>query len=169
MTRDELRMLARSNGAFLEWDEMAVEVEVAELLYALVRAAKPELVVEAGTGRGIASVFLAEALRDNGLGWLVSFEPDPAFAQQGRDALAGLPAEVRQGRSLWFVGRQPDLVFIDSLGDYRREDLEFWLAYEPRPLLVVHDANRDYDLPEGARLASGRGVWMLGTAARPSD
>jgi predicted O-methyltransferase YrrM len=147
-----------------EWDGMAVELEVAELLYALVRALKPSIVVEAGTGRGISARFLAEALEDNGKGTLLSYEPDPDFARQAADMLTGLPVDVRVARTTEYQGEVPDMVFIDSLGDYRSEDLAFWLDYEPRPLLVVHDANRDYDLPLGARLGAGRGVWMSGGA-----
>jgi Methyltransferase domain len=164
VTRASLRPKAHPKGEFHEWDVMAVELEVAEFLYALVRAAKPRLVVEAGTGRGIAATFIAEALRDNGAGQLVTYEPDPRYAAEAHAALEGLPADVREGRSFGHEGEPPQVVFIDSLGGYRREDIEFWLAREPLPLVIVHDANRDYGLTAGARLTAGRGVWMLGSA-----
>jgi predicted O-methyltransferase YrrM len=170
MTRAELQELVHPDpfqGDFLEWDQMAVELEVAQLLYALVRASKPHIVVEAGAGRGISGRFIAEALDDNGKGRLVSYEPDPEFARKATEMLVGLPAEVRLARSSEYEDQRPDLVFIDSLGAYRDEDIHFWIAYDPRPLLVVHDANRrGYDLPPGARLEMGRGLWMSGTASR---
>jgi hypothetical protein len=164
VTRAGLRSKAHPKGEFHEWDVMAVELEVAELLYALIRAAKPRLVVEAGTGRGIAACFIAEALRDNGAGRLITYEPDPLYVAEARAALEGLPADVREGRSFEHQGEPPQVVFIDSLGGCRHEDVEFWLAGEPLPLVIVHDANRDYGLQAGARLTAGRGVWMLGSA-----
>jgi predicted O-methyltransferase YrrM len=44
------------------------------LLYALVRAARPETVVEFGTSYAISTIFLAAAVRDNGTGRVLSTE-----------------------------------------------------------------------------------------------
>lgn len=44
------------------------------LLYALVRAARPDTVVEFGLSFGISTIFLASAVRDNGIGHVVTTE-----------------------------------------------------------------------------------------------
>jgi predicted O-methyltransferase YrrM len=49
---------------------MAIELEVGELIYALVRALKPEHVVETGTHKGFSTLMVAQALKDNQRGHL---------------------------------------------------------------------------------------------------
>ncbi len=147
------------------WDGMAVEVEVAEFLYTLVRLHRPQLVVESGSGRGMASKYIAEALRDNGTGRLITFEPHPEFRAIATARLAGFPAEVRDGdsRDLQPDDPNPDFLFLDSGPDYRAQEIEYWLQ-QPAPcgrvLTAVHDANRDYGLPEGVRFTLGDGLWL---------
>jgi predicted O-methyltransferase YrrM len=48
---------------------MPVAPDVGRLLYALVRASRPETVVEFGTSFGISTFHLAAAVTDNGRGW----------------------------------------------------------------------------------------------------
>lgn len=52
----------------------SVLVEEAFLLYALVKLIKPNFVLDCGTYTGIAAMFMAEALRDNGFGTIVSID-----------------------------------------------------------------------------------------------
>lgn len=159
MTLDELRKQATlEEGNFRAWDTMAVELEVAELLYALVRAMKPTWVVEAGSGKGYASRFIAEALAENRFGVLTTYEPDPVYAEQAEETLSFLPALVARSHSTKYSGQPPDLVFVDSLGDYRDADIDHWLG--TGPLVVVHDANGYDRLTGGVRLTAGRGVWI---------
>ncbi len=108
------------------WDEWGVEVETAEFLHALVRLTKPELVVEAGTGRGYAAYAIATALEENGHGHLVTFEPELSFRQASTVRLAGLPVTIEDGYSWDYDGADPDLVFVDSYGAIRERDLRFW-------------------------------------------
>lgn len=53
---------------------MPVSPEGGQLLYALVRAARPGTVVEFGTSFGISTVFLAAGVTDNGSGRVVTTE-----------------------------------------------------------------------------------------------
>lgn len=46
----------------------AVEVEVGELLHAIVRAIKPRVIVETGTHKGFSALMMAKALQQNGSG-----------------------------------------------------------------------------------------------------
>lgn len=143
---------------FRAWDDMGVEVEVAEFLYGLVRMLKPGDVVEAGTGSGYAAVAIASALEANGSGWLTTFEPMPEYQARAEARLAGLPAAVVLGQSCDAPELDADLVFIDSLGTVRQRDLDHWL---PTGIpVVVHDA-KDYDLPgDGLHFDTPRGLWV---------
>ncbi len=157
-----------SEGHFRAWDTMAVELEVAEFLHALVRLTKPAHVVECGTGNGYASVFIADALAENGFGDLITYEQDRAYAMRAAERLIGLPARVRDGYSHEWPrdSVDPDLVFIDSLGGEPRErDMDWWFACKSRPLIVIHDAahyplETFTDRGEGVLVAAGRGLWI---------
>lgn len=60
------------------WTGQGVEVEVANLLVALVNALKPDVVVETGTHVGVATAALAAGCRANGFGHVWTLEPEEA-------------------------------------------------------------------------------------------
>lgn len=74
---------------------LPVTPDAGRLLYALVRAARPGLVVEFGMSLGISAIHLAAAVRDNGHGRVVTTELSAAkvaaakktFAETGLDEL----------------------------------------------------------------------------------
>jgi predicted O-methyltransferase YrrM len=65
-----------------------VSPECGRLLYSLVRTARPQTVVEFGTSFGIATIYLAAAIRDNGVGRVISTELNAAKAEQARENVA---------------------------------------------------------------------------------
>lgn len=149
------------NG-FTLWDEYAIEAETALLLFSIIRHQKPELVVESGTGRGISSTFIAEALVANGKGKLVTFEWHDFFREGAERELAGLPVEVREGLSEK-SGLDPDIVFVDCVSDKRVGEITYWLTHPRRPLVIVHDARRTeypFHLGDGVHLPGHDGVWI---------
>ncbi len=155
---------------------MAIELEYAEMLYALVLKQRPGIVMETGAGRGIASTFLAQALADCGPAegnegrWLYTFEHEPQYQALATRALRGLPATVlpyvwspEHTLSLHEGCPSPDIVFIDSISPYRIPELDFWLTTGRQDItLVVHDSNRDYglDRAEGIYFRKGDGLWI---------
>jgi len=80
---------------------MAVAPEVGRLIYLLVRSRRPALVVEFGTSFGLSAIHIASALRDNGIGRLITTERSASKAARAIQHLAqaGLSdlTEVRQG------------------------------------------------------------------------
>jgi len=147
-------------GEFLAWDDMGVEAEVAEFLYALVRVLKPRVVVESGTGRGYASLALAAALAENGEGVLHTFEPIRRFQDEARVRLEGLPVEFHDGLACEGWDGPADLVFVDSWGEVRATDLAYWI---PTGMpMVVHDAHEHRSLlpAEGFVIDTPRGLWV---------
>jgi predicted O-methyltransferase YrrM len=67
-----------------------------DLLYALIRAGRPETVVEFGTSYGISTIYLAAAVADNGIGRVFGTEMNAAKVSAARANLyqAGLGGVV---------------------------------------------------------------------------
>jgi predicted O-methyltransferase YrrM len=73
-----------------------ISAEAGQLLYALVRSARPQTVVEFGTSFGISTIFLAAAVIDNGAGQVVSTELSQKKLDQAQQNLreAGVDGPV---------------------------------------------------------------------------
>jgi predicted O-methyltransferase YrrM len=66
---------------------MSVSPEGGDLLYILVRAKRPNTVIEFGTSYGISAIYLAAAVSDNGTGHVVSTELSEAKVLAARESL----------------------------------------------------------------------------------
>lgn len=130
------------------WDSYTVERETAELLTALVRSFKPELILETGSYHGRSTRFLADACRRNGVGRVVTLEANADCAAEASRYLRDFPeVQVVQSDSLaWlreYSGPPFGLVFLDSDRYTRVEELrllrERGLALGP---VLVHDTSR---------------------------
>src|SRR3981081_2046682 len=86
------------------FDSMTAEAEVLEFLRTVVTTIKPELVVETGTFSGISTLWIAEGLKANGRGRIVTCEFDPKVYESAkvRIAASGLAEwiELRNESSL---------------------------------------------------------------------
>jgi predicted O-methyltransferase YrrM len=91
-----LSMTARERSEALQDFYMPVAPDVGRLLYALVRASRPETVVEFGTSFGISTIHLAAAVTDNGTGRVLTTELSDRKAAAARENLeqAGLAGVV---------------------------------------------------------------------------
>jgi predicted O-methyltransferase YrrM len=80
---------------------MAVAPEVGRLIYLLVRIRRPALVVEFGASFGLSAIHIAAALRDNGVGRLITTEQSRGKAARAAEHLAQARlsdlVEIRQG------------------------------------------------------------------------
>src|SRR5438477_11038314 len=70
------------------YDSMTAEVEVLEFLGSLVTTLKPKLVVETGTFMGISTLWIAEGLKRNGAGKVITCETDPLVYAKAQDRIA---------------------------------------------------------------------------------
>ena len=81
-----------------------ISPEAGHLLYALVRAIRPQTVVEFGTSFGISSIYLAAAVADNGTGQVITTELSAKKAAAARANLeeAGVagPVTILEGDAL---------------------------------------------------------------------
>lgn len=172
MTFDHLRSLAkRADDGWHYWPRdnpqdlgfRAPSLEDCDFLYGLVRLLKPKIVVETGTGLGVSGRFIAEALVENGSGWLITFEAWKQYADQARRLLDNLPVEIVVGSCRDHADLDAELVFLDSHEGRRAEEIAYWLTNGYRGPVVVHDALRRYPEFEhgiGAILSSPQGIWV---------
>ena len=67
---------------------LPISAQGGDLLYALARSARPDIVVEFGTSYGISTLFLAAAVVDNGAGHVLTTELSPVKVDAARASLA---------------------------------------------------------------------------------
>jgi prolipoprotein diacylglyceryl transferase len=129
------------------YDSMSAEVEVLDFLRAIVNTIKPELVVETGTFSGLSTLRIAEGLKQNGAGRVITCESDKKVyeAAKKRFAESGLASwiDARNESSLEIkVGGLIDMLFCDSDVPLReREVRRFLPQLNPHGLILMHDAN----------------------------
>jgi prolipoprotein diacylglyceryl transferase len=128
-------------------DSMTAEVEVLEFLKCLVTTLKPQLVVETGTFLGISTIWIAEGLKQNGFGRVITCESDPAVFAKARERIdaSGLAEwiDYRNESSLKVKIPGPvDLLFSDSDVPLREEEVRHFLPQmNPNGLILMHDAS----------------------------
>src|SRR5947207_4978167 len=81
------------------YDSMTAEVEVLEFLRSMVTTLKPKLVVQTGTFMGISTLWIAEGLKRNGAGKVITCETDPLVYAKAQDRIA------RSGLAEWIESR----------------------------------------------------------------
>ena len=129
------------------YDSMTAELEVLEFLRALITTVKPELVVETGAFLGVSTLWIAEGLKRNGFGKIISCELDPVvFAKaQEKIAASGLAAwiELRNESSLEMqIDGRIDILFSDSDMPIREPEVKRFLPQiNPQGLVLLHDAS----------------------------
>jgi predicted O-methyltransferase YrrM len=129
---------------------MPVAPDSGRLLYTLVRAARPALVVEFGTSFGISTLYLAAAVRDNGTGRVVTTELSVAKARAAREtfAAAGLNDVITllDGdalETLAGLGTAPGVVLLDGWKDLCLPVLRLLEpSLEPGALVIADDIDQ---------------------------
>ena len=128
-------------------DSMTAEAEVLEFLRTLVTTTKPELVVETGTFSGISTLWIAEGLKRNGRGKVITCEFDPVVYAKAKariqESELGEWIECRNESSLDMkVEGMIDLFFSDSDMPIREQEVRRYLPQiNPFGLIVMHDAS----------------------------
>jgi prolipoprotein diacylglyceryl transferase len=129
------------------YDSMSAEVEVLDFLRQLVVTVKPELIVETGTFSGLSTLRLAEGLKANGIGKVITCEYDAKVfaAAQQRFASSGLAQwiDARNESSLDMkVAGTIDMLFCDSDAPLREQEVRRFLPQmNPWGLILMHDAS----------------------------
>lgn len=126
-----------------------IEVAVGELLYSLVRATKPLILVEAGTGTFYSAAYTLKGIVDNGVGFLHTFDIAHSFKEEDFLEFKGkhkfhLADSLKEGAT--FVanlhGESIDFIFLDSEHTYEQVMGEFNLFFpylREGGLITFHD------------------------------
>ncbi len=127
---------------------MPISAQGGDLLYSLVRASRPERIVEFGTSFGISTIYLACAMLDNGKGHLYSTELSAAKIAAARRNLleAGVADKVTilQGDALQTLIDVPGPIGLVLLDGWKDMNLPVLKMLEPRlaaGALVIGDDN----------------------------
>ena len=129
------------------YDSMTAEAEVLEFLRTLVTTIKPELVVETGAFLGVSTLWIAEGLKRNGRGRIVSCELDPVVFAKAKEKIEASELspliDLRQESSLEMkVEGTIDLFFSDSDPPVREQEIRHYLPQiNPNGLILMHDAS----------------------------
>src|SRR4030095_453183 len=132
---------------FSMYDSMTAEVEVLEFLRAIVTTIKPELIVETGTFSGISTLWMAEGLKANGRGRIITCEYDPKVYTNAKARFEKSELEpwieLRNESSLEMkVDGTIDLLFSDSDMPIREQEVRRFLPQiNPFGLILMHDAS----------------------------
>ncbi len=140
------------------FDSMTAEAEVLEFIRTVVTTIKPDLVVETGTFSGISTLWIAEGLKANGRGRVITCEFDPKVYENARARIAGSGLaewiELRNESSLEMaVEGTIDLLFSDSDMSIREQEIRRFLPQvNPYGLILMHDASSHLKIVRDAAL-----------------
>jgi predicted O-methyltransferase YrrM len=154
-------------------DSQTSELEVLDFLKSLVTTIKPKLIVETGTFLGYGTIKMAEGLKQNGFGRIITIEYDPAIFAKAKERIdaSGLGnwIETRNQSSLdTQIDGTIDFLYSDSELKIREQEIRKFLPQlDPRGLIAVHDASSHFNVVrEGALRLEQEGlisVIMLST------
>jgi predicted O-methyltransferase YrrM len=113
-----------------------ISAEAGQLLYALIRASRPETVVEFGTSFGISTIYLAAAVTDNGTGHVVTTElSSKKVAAAGanlREAGVDAAVTILEGDALETLAGVPGPVGLALLDGWKDLCLPVLRLLEPK-------------------------------------
>lgn len=128
-------------------DSDAMTPEEGELLYALVRCLKPNACVETGTHKGLSTHYIAQALKDNNKGVVLTCDPIDWKQQKTfdnsplKDWIQFVP---KKGIDLPFLEKIIDFLFIDGYHGKKDviEEIDHFFPYLSKNALVIfHDCD----------------------------
>jgi len=143
------------------YDSMTAEAEVLEFLRTLVTTLKPALIVETGSFLGVSTLWMAEGLRANGFGKIVSCEYDPVVFARAKEKIAASDLaefiELRNESSLGMeIEGTIDLFFSDSDMPIRAAEVKRFLPQiRPTGLILMHDASSHLKIVRDAAFSLG--------------
>ena len=154
-------------------DSQTSELEVLDFLKSLVLTIKPQLIVETGTFLAYGTIKMAEGLKENGFGKIITIEYDPAIFAKAKERIDA------SGLGNWIENRNEssldariegsiDFLYSDSELKIREQEIRKFLPQlDPRGLIAVHDASSHFAVVrEGALRLEREGlisVIMLST------
>ena len=140
---------AQERADAMSGEYMPISQQAGDLLYSLVRASRPDRIIEFGTSFGISTVYLASAVVDNGAGHIFSTELSAAKVEAAHRNLleAGLADKVTilPGDALQTLTDVPGPIGLALLDGWKDMNLAVLKILEPRlaagALIVADDSS----------------------------
>lgn len=159
-------------------DTGAVEIEVGELLYGLVRLIKPHQILETGTYTGVSAMYMGAALKENKRGLLTTLEIDQSHIERAEKLwkLTQVDSQITALRlaSLDFEpSNMYELMFLDSEPHLRFAELvKFYDHLSPGGFVLIHDLHNHLGQQEGhespfGRLPTELSNWIIAGSLKP--
>ena len=147
--KTKLHLLDSRQTELLRDAYIPVGPETGRLLYQMARARPARLIVEFGLSFGLSTIYLAAAVKDNGMGRVITTELEPTKIKRARENLREAKlldhVEIREGdatKTLAKIEGEIDLVFLDG---WKNLYLPVLKLIEPRlatgALVVADDLN----------------------------
>lgn len=143
-------MLYREQIESLPMDD-STNIELRQYVYDHIKKYKPKVVVEVGTHKGVTSLWMSEALRENGEGMLYTVDPiDFEFNKTLEDFPELKPfVKYEQKMGTELDVRDIDFVFIDGFHEYEnvlQEIVHFTPRLSQKAFILFHDCGGDNHL-----------------------
>jgi predicted O-methyltransferase YrrM len=146
MDKTKLPHLDSHQTALLRDAYIPVGPETGRLLYQLARARPARLIVEFGLSFGLSTIHLAAAVKDNGMGRVITTELEPNKIKRARENLREAKlldyVEIREGdatKTLAKIEGEIDLVLLDGWKDLYLPVLQLIEPHLATGALVVAD------------------------------
>jgi predicted O-methyltransferase YrrM len=130
-------------------DDGGIEVETGELIYGFVRRLKPEAVLSTGIYTGISDLYIAQALKENGIGCLTALEFEKFHISRAKDLWnkMGVAQYITAVLTL-SLEYKPDkryqMIFLDTEPQIRFQELvKFYPFLDEGGFIFIHDAPRN--------------------------
>jgi len=133
-------------------DSQSTEFEVLDFLKILVTTVKPQLVVETGTFLGYGAIALAQGLKSNGFGKVITIEHIPPSARRRRNesrplaSRTGSSLEMNPAQKPQSATRLTSSSAIVPLWYGSQEIRRLLPQISPRGLIAIHDASSHFKI-----------------------
>lgn len=130
-------------------DKLAIEPEYGRLLREMVIQAKPESVVEIGTGHGFSTSFLLEGVRENKKGTVYTYDSVDRETTLKNDRLKRFLCEFSNSKP--FLPKEIDFVFHDAGHWFEHVGADLGLVFPmltPNAVIAVHDIIHSFAMGE---------------------
>ena len=138
-----------TDNKFLMFDDGGIEISTGQLLHGFIKRLKPTAILETGLYSAISTMFMADAIRENGFGHIDTLEFEDSHIKRSQERLnkMGLQQFVTVYHSS-SLGFQPDkqyqFMFLDTEINIRfHEVVKFYPFLDEGGYVFIHDMPRN--------------------------
>lgn len=137
-----------SNHEYKSFNTGSIECDVGEFLYGLVKMVKPRQILETGTYKGWGCAYMAQAIKEIGVGHVETLEYEPVHIRRTKERLVALELQdcvtIYQEDSREFIPTHKyDLMLLDTEPQQRFQELiKFYPHLSSGGYVFLHDLPR---------------------------